>query len=37
VNWRKLAAQVVLFLVTPFALISHFGLWLVERLVGERV
>lgn len=34
-NWRKPTAQLVLFLVTPFALISHFGLWLVEQIVGE--
>jgi hypothetical protein len=35
-NWRTPLAQSVLILVTPFQLVSSFGLWLVEQLVEEQ-
>ncbi len=35
-NWRTPTAQIVLILVTPFHMVSMFGLWLVEQIAGEQ-
>jgi len=35
-KWRVPLAQIILILVTPFQLVSSFGRWLVEQLVGEQ-